>query len=123
MSATRFRAILAELIDENPFAIRAVLRILAIEFTTEIPTVAVTVEARPRLLVNLEFVAAHCRGDVEVDDIAQEALVAIIRGLGSHRGEGTLRAWADKVTARVTLAHLSKRRRRGRSSRRTSSDS
>jgi RNA polymerase sigma-70 factor (ECF subfamily) len=51
------------------------------------------------------------RGDSSVDDIAQEALVAIVRGLPSHRGEGTLRAWADRVTARVTFAHLRKNRR------------
>ncbi len=51
------------------------------------------------------------RGDSEVDDIAQEALVAIVRGLPSHRGEGTLRAWADRVTARVTFAHLRRSRK------------
>ena len=66
MNATRFRAILAELIDENPFAIRAVLRILGVEFTTEVPTLAVTCEERPRLLVNLDFVTEHCRSDAEV---------------------------------------------------------
>ncbi|MBK7792707.1 MAG: hypothetical protein IPJ62_09420 [Betaproteobacteria bacterium] len=49
MNATRFRAILAELIDENPFAIRAVLRILSVEFTTAVPTLAVTCEEHPRL--------------------------------------------------------------------------
>ncbi|MBK7081403.1 MAG: hypothetical protein IPH55_11825 [Betaproteobacteria bacterium] len=66
MNATRFRAILAELIDENPFAIRAVLRILGVEFTTAVPTLAVTCEERPRLLVNLDFVTEHCRSDAEV---------------------------------------------------------
>ncbi len=64
--AIRFRAILAELIDENPFAIRAVLRILGVEFTADVPTLAVTCEERPRLLVNLDFVGEHCRTDAEV---------------------------------------------------------
>lgn len=50
------------------------------------------------------------RGDGEVEDITQEALVAILRWLPSHRGEGTLRSWADKVTSRVAFAHLRKRR-------------
>ena len=66
MNEIRFRAILGELIDENPFAIRAVLRILGVEFTTGVPTLAVTCEERPRLLVNLEFVGEHCRADAEV---------------------------------------------------------
>lgn len=51
------------------------------------------------------------RGDGDVDDIAQEALVAIISGLPSHRGDGPLTAWADRVTARATFAHLRRSRR------------
>jgi len=66
MNATRFRSILTELIDENPLAIRAVLRILGVEFTTDVPTLAVTCEERPRLLVNLDFVSRHCHSDAEV---------------------------------------------------------
>jgi RNA polymerase sigma-70 factor, ECF subfamily len=54
------------------------------------------------------------RGDGDVDDLAQEALVAIIAGLPSHRGEGPLTAWADRVTARSTFASL-RRTRRARS--------
>ena len=56
MTPALFHALLRELIDENPFAIRAALRILQVEFTEEIATLAVTCEARPRLLVNLGIV-------------------------------------------------------------------
>jgi hypothetical protein len=66
MNPQRFRQLVEELVDENPFAIRAVLRILGIEFTAGVPTLAVTCEERPRLLVNLEFVREHCRTDAEV---------------------------------------------------------
>lgn len=66
MNESRFRSILAELIDENPFAIRAVLRILGVEFTSDVPTLAVTCEERPRLLVNIDFVSDHCCSDAEV---------------------------------------------------------
>jgi hypothetical protein len=52
--------------DENPFAIRAVLRILSVEFTIAVPTLAVTNEPRPRLLINLEFVAKHCKTEEHV---------------------------------------------------------
>ena len=53
MTPQRFRTLIAELVDENPFAIRAVLKILEIEFTERVSTMAVTREQRPRLLVNL----------------------------------------------------------------------
>ena len=61
MTPQRFRTLLAELIDENPFAIRAVLKILDVEFTEHVPTMAVTREHRPRLLVNLSFVKEALR--------------------------------------------------------------
>jgi len=61
MNAFEVRGLLRELIDENPFAIRAVLKILSVEFTDTVPTLAVTAEERPRLLINLEFVNEHCR--------------------------------------------------------------
>jgi len=66
MTAAEFRNLYRELIDENPLAIRAVLKILAIEFTGSVETMAVTCEAQPRLLVNLAFVREHCRTDAEV---------------------------------------------------------
>jgi hypothetical protein len=61
MNAYEVRGLLQELIDENPFAIRAVLKILAVEFTDTVPTLAVTNEERPRLKINLGFVREHCR--------------------------------------------------------------
>ncbi len=50
------------------------------------------------------------RGDRDVDDIAQEALIAIARGLPGFRGEGTVEAWSDRIVARATFAHLRKQR-------------
>ncbi|MBI4509799.1 MAG: RNA polymerase sigma factor [Deltaproteobacteria bacterium] len=46
------------------------------------------------------------RGDWDVDDIAQEALIAIFRGLPTYRAEGTFKSWADRVVVRVTLASI-----------------
>ncbi len=51
-------------------------------------------------------------GDQDVDDIAQEALLAVLRGLASYRGEGSLEGWADRVVARVTFAWLRRRKPR-----------
>ena len=52
------------------------------------------------------------RGDSEVDDIAQQCLVAILRGLGQYRGDGSFLAWVDRVTVRRTFLELKKERKR-----------
>ena len=70
-----FRTVYTELAEENPFAARAVLKILSVEFTQRVPTLAVTLEKRPRLLVNLGFVREHCaRGD-QIDEQFVKALI------------------------------------------------
>jgi hypothetical protein len=61
MNAFEVKGLIQELVDENPFAIRAELKIVAVEFTGSVPTLAVTCEERPRLLINLDFVNHHCR--------------------------------------------------------------
>ena len=60
MTKKYFKTILAELIDENPVACRGVLRISELDFTIEVPTLAVTLSARPVLKVNLDFIAKNC---------------------------------------------------------------
>jgi RNA polymerase sigma-70 factor (ECF subfamily) len=51
------------------------------------------------------------RGDGEAEDLAQDALIAIVRGLGTFRGEGPFESWADRVVVRSTFAALKRRRR------------
>ena len=80
MTARDFHSVYLELIDENPLAIRAVLKVLCVEFTDTVPTLAVTCEARPRLLVNLAFVRAHCRTEAHVKAlICHEFLHVLLR--------------------------------------------
>ena len=80
MNAERFRRLLEELIDENPFAIRAALKVLEVCFTESVPTLAVTCEERPRLKVNLKFVSRHCRSDAKVKAvICHEFLHVLLR--------------------------------------------
>lgn len=50
------------------------------------------------------------RGDRDVDDIAQEALIDIVRGLPGYRAEGKVTSWADRIAARATFAWLRKHR-------------
>ena len=80
MTAGNFHNVYRELIDENPLAIRAVLKVLHVEFTDTVPTLAVTCEERPRLLVNLAFVRAHCRTEAHVKAvICHEFLHVLLR--------------------------------------------
>jgi hypothetical protein len=80
MNASDFHNVYRELIDENPLAIRAVLKVLCVEFTVTVPTLAVTCEARPRLLVNLAFVREHCRTEQHVKAlICHEFLHVLLR--------------------------------------------
>lgn len=46
------------------------------------------------------------RGDARTDDVAQEALIAVLRGLGSFRGEGRFESWVDRVVARTTFSTI-----------------
>ena len=50
------------------------------------------------------------RGDEDVDDIAQDALVAVLEDLRGYRGEGRFEAWVDRIVARLTIARLRRRR-------------
>ncbi len=50
------------------------------------------------------------RGDADVEDISQEALVALLHGLPAYRGDGLLRSWADRIVARTTFAWLRRMR-------------
>lgn len=49
------------------------------------------------------------RGD-DVDDTAQEALIAILRGLRTWRREGSFKSWSDRVVVRVVFASRRKAR-------------
>jgi len=46
------------------------------------------------------------RGDSRVDDVAQEALIAVLRGLATFRGEGRFESWVDRIVARTTFAAI-----------------
>ena len=52
------------------------------------------------------------RGDAHVDDAAQEALIAILRGLPTYRGDGRFESWCDRIVARTTFAWLRRLRAR-----------
>jgi RNA polymerase sigma-70 factor (ECF subfamily) len=51
------------------------------------------------------------RRDADVDDLAQDALVAVLQSMRTYRREGSFRAWCDRIVIRVVFAHV--RRRQG----------
>ena len=60
-----FRAILDELIEENPLACQGILSIAEIVFTGSVPTLAVPLnDDPPRLLVNLDFIRSNCTDEI-----------------------------------------------------------
>ena len=80
MKAAHFESLLQELIDENPFAIRAALQILKAEYTDSISTLAVTCEAQPRMLVNLGFLGRHAQTETQAKAvIVHEFLHVLLR--------------------------------------------
>ena len=80
MNESGFEALLRELIDENPFAVRAILKILEVRFTDSVETMAVTCDETPTLLVNLSFVRKHCRTDEQVKAVlCHEFLHVLLR--------------------------------------------
>lgn len=50
------------------------------------------------------------RGDSEADDLAQDGLIAVLRGLGTFRGEAPFESWAARIIVRTTFAGLKRRR-------------
>ena len=78
MTRDEFLHIYRELIIDNPLACRAVLKLLDVEFTDAVETLAVTCEDRPRLKVNLAFLSKHCRGDVEVQAVIMHEFLHVL---------------------------------------------
>ena len=69
---------------------------------------ALLTELLPRVR---NLVRYFVRGDDDVDDIAQEALLAILLGLSGYRGDGAFKSWVDRIVARTVFAWLKKARR------------
>ncbi len=70
---------------------------------------ALLLEVAPRIRNLVRYLI---RNDVDVDDIAQEAMVAVLKNVDDYRAEGTFHAWVDRITARTTFNVLRRRKRR-----------
>ncbi|MBN9167192.1 MAG: RNA polymerase sigma factor [Myxococcales bacterium] len=70
---------------------------------------ALLVELAPRIRNLVRYLI---RGDVDVDDIAQEAMVAVLKNRSDYRGDGPFSAWVDRIVVRTTFTALRRRKRR-----------
>jgi len=61
----------------------------------------------PRVRTTVHYLAA---GDRDADDLVQQALVEVLRVVGSFRGDASLEYWADRVVVRTALRRIKQRR-------------
>jgi Putative metallopeptidase domain len=61
-------------------AFRSLLQLLSIEASHDVPTAAVTVGARSRLLLNPDFVASHCHTDAQLSMLVLHELYHVLMG-------------------------------------------
>ena len=71
---------LLEAVPAASYEMRALLGLLRVEETREVPTAAVTCEKRPVLKVNPDFVAAHCRTDEHLFLLVMHELHHVLLG-------------------------------------------
>jgi hypothetical protein len=75
-----FRALIKDVIDENPMACRAVFSVCEIDFTDEVETLAVTLGSRSVLKVNLNFLNQHCKTESHVKAVLLHEFLHILLG-------------------------------------------
>ncbi|MEM1026348.1 MAG: sigma-70 family RNA polymerase sigma factor [Myxococcota bacterium] len=69
-------------------------------------------ELLARLLPRIRNLVRYLvRRDAEVDDLAQQGMIAVLKGLPSYRGDAPIERWADRVVARSVFADLRRERR------------
>ena len=61
----------------------------------------------PRVTTTVRYLAGTSD---DIDDIIQLSLIEILRSVGGYRGDASLERWCDRVTVRVALRQLKRRR-------------
>ena len=73
---------------------------------------AARAEVAERLFDRVRAMSGYmCGGDSSAEDMAQTAMIEILRGLGSFRGESSLETWADCVASRAIMRQIKRARR------------
>ena len=96
-------------VAHSPADVHAALDIAAVLQGDRAAARVLVLEMTPRVRNLVRYLV---RDDVDVDDIAQEAMVAVLKNLGDYRNEGAFTAWVDRIAARTTFKVLHRRKRR-----------
>ncbi|MDC0668006.1 RNA polymerase sigma factor [Nannocystis radixulma] len=65
-----------------------------------------------RVVAQVRAVARALLGhQADADDAAQKALLEILAGARSYRGDGSVEAWARRIAVRTVLRHVRRERR------------
>jgi hypothetical protein len=75
-----FENILRDLIDDNPIACGGVLSVFRVAFTDQVPTLSVSLEKRPTLMVNLEFLRKHTKSETHVKSCLLHEFLHVLLG-------------------------------------------
>lgn len=76
----RVDEVVRELIEENPLAVRPVLKLVNRRFSDEVPTLAVTLKDAPELLINLSFIQQHCRTEEHLKAVLFHEFLHVVLG-------------------------------------------
>lgn len=74
----QIKYVIQDMIEENPLASRALLEITDIEFTGAVPTMAVTLSAKPMLKINLRFCDEHLKTENDVKAVLLHEFLHIL---------------------------------------------
>ena len=72
------RNIIADMAEEDPFACQALFRITEVEFTKDVPTLAVSLASRPTLFVNREFLDGHAQSEEDVKAVLMHEFLHVV---------------------------------------------
>lgn len=75
---TYIEGILLDLVDLNPLACRALLKICKVTLTREVPTAAITLTDPPELAINPDFLEEHCPNDSDVTVVLMHEFMHVL---------------------------------------------
>ena len=68
-------------------------------------------ELATELVPRVRNLVRYVTRSADVDDLAQEAIVAVLRSLPSYKPIGSFLTWVDRIVVRVTYSELRRRKR------------